>query len=191
MARTPASRSRLRTVVRTWWPLARSCATQWLPIKPDPPVTSTTLIIASDPADGFRYGRFGNQSECRQRAKGRRRAAFRSHKICARTSAAEKAQRLLHEFAMILEDTAVSGIREDTQLGIGQRLEERERIDRRHHDVVVAVGDECRLLDRAQRSVGARAFAPLDDGCGLRLRGLAAGSRIAIVLARLQPPKKP
>ena len=43
---------------------------------------------------------------------------------------------------MILEDAAVPRIRENAELCIRQRLEERDRIDGRHHDVIVAVGDE-------------------------------------------------
>src|SRR5260221_14495928 len=45
MARTSPSRFRLRTVVRTRWPAARSCKMQWLAMKPDPPVTRMVLIV--------------------------------------------------------------------------------------------------------------------------------------------------
>src|ERR1700676_1282482 len=44
MARTSPSRFRLGTVVRTRSPAARSCRMEWLPMKPDPPVTKTVLI---------------------------------------------------------------------------------------------------------------------------------------------------
>src|SRR3954468_16767270 len=47
IARTSGSRLRLRTVVRTVWPSANSCRMQKLPTNPDPPVTSTALIVAS------------------------------------------------------------------------------------------------------------------------------------------------
>ena len=90
---------------------------------------------------------------------------------------------------MILEDAAVPRIRENAEPCIRQRLKERDRIDGRHHDVIVAVGDENGMADRAQLFC-AVAFAPLNDCGALRLRRLVAGSRIAIVLARLQARKK-
>ena len=33
-------------MARTWWPAASSCRMQWLPMKPEPPVTSTMLTCA-------------------------------------------------------------------------------------------------------------------------------------------------
>src|SRR6476646_10427780 len=77
------------------------------------------------------------------------------------TSACEEPQRLLREFPMILEDAAVPRIRENAELCIRQRLEKRDRIDGRHHDVIVAVGDENGMADRAQLFWSV-AFAPLN-----------------------------
>ena len=55
IARTSASRARLRTVVRTSWPAASNCRMQWLPMNPEPPVTRTLVMrFSASPAPKIR-----------------------------------------------------------------------------------------------------------------------------------------
>ena len=58
----------------------------------------------------------------------------------------EESERLLNEGGMVLEDAAVPGVRENAQLRIRQPAGELERVERRHHHVVIAIGDQHRLI---------------------------------------------
>ena len=50
------------------------------------------------------------------------------------------------EYAVVLEDSAVAGVGVDDELGAGDATVHVLVEDRRHHAVVVAVGDECWLV---------------------------------------------
>ena len=54
----------------------------------------------------------------------------------------------------------MTGIRIDDQLCIRNVLSQRERVDRRHHDVIVAVHDQRGLLDFLEIGVTLPAGAP-------------------------------
>jgi len=67
-------------------------------------------------------------------------------------SVLKEPQRLVDKHIVILEDGAVSGIRENAELSIGQLAGQFHGIDCRRHDVVVAVNDQNGLLDGAERA---------------------------------------
>ena len=61
---------------------------------------------------------------------------------------------MIGECAGVLKQRPMTGVWVDDELRIGQMRAERERVHRRDHDVVVPVGDEYRLRDPLQFSVG-------------------------------------
>jgi hypothetical protein len=66
-------------------------------------------------------------------------------------------------------------------------FEERNRVGRRHHDVVIAIDDQGRLLNGAWVDLfGAGRQSPHRDGLDLRLDGLVAGRRVQVLLSRRQ-----
>jgi hypothetical protein len=62
----------------------------------------------------------------------------------------EEARNLLHERRCTLKERAVAGVGIETELRVAKLFEERNGIRRRHHDVVVAIDDQGRLLDGAR-----------------------------------------
>ena len=77
-----------------------------------------------------------------------------------------------NEFAVVLEDSAVSGVGVDDELGACDPAVHIFGEDRRDHAVVVAVGDQCRLGD--PRQVGGCGASPPFDRLQLSLEGLDA-----------------
>jgi hypothetical protein len=77
--------------------------------------------------------------------------------------------------ASVLKQRSMTRVRVDDELRIGQMRAESERIDGGNHDVVISVGDEYRLRDLLQISVGlASGLLPSSHRCELgssRLRG--------------------
>jgi hypothetical protein len=59
----------------------------------------------------------------------------------------EELERLVDELLVVLEDSAVAGVRVDHQLVVGQTSGHVEGVRRRQHPVVVAVGEEHGLAD--------------------------------------------
>src|SRR5258708_23282463 len=73
-------------------------------------------------------------------------------------------------------------IRVDDELRIRDVLTKRERIDCRHHNVVVAVHDERRLADGPELVIPLSArLAPFADGCGLRLHGCGRRGWVSVL----------
>ena len=61
---------------------------------------------------------------------------------------------MIGECAGVLKQRPMTGVWVDDELRIGQMRAERERVHRRDHDVVVPVGDQHRLSNLLQLSVG-------------------------------------
>src|SRR5882762_7539038 len=73
-------------------------------------------------------------------------------------------------------------IRVDDELRIRDVLTKRERVNCRHHNVVVAVHDERRLADGSELGIPLSArLAPFADGCGLRLHGFGRRGRLSVL----------
>ena len=81
----------------------------------------------------------------------------------------------------VLKLRAVSGIRIQDQLSVGNVLLQSEGVDARHHDVVVAVRHQRGLRNVPQIGVALAArLRPVDDGGDLTFHGLDGGRRISI-----------
>ena len=82
----------------------------------------------------------------------------------------------------ILELRSVPGIGIDDQLRIRDVLLQVEGIDRRHHDVVMAVNHQRRLTDLFKIGEAlATWLGPFYDRCHLCLHGLGRGRRILVL----------
>src|SRR5258708_27041960 len=83
-------------------------------------------------------------------------------------------------------------IRVDDELRIRDVLTKRERIDCRHHDVVVAFHDERRLADGPELVIPLSArLAPSAYGCGLRLHGCERQVWIRVLSLIAPRPESP
>jgi hypothetical protein len=91
---------------------------------------------------------------------------------------------LLDEGGMVLEDAAVPGVRENAQLCFRQSTRELERVERRHHHVVIAVDDQDRMLDRPER--GDITLSSGLDRRNLSLNGFVAYWRVNVLGAFFQ-----
>src|SRR5260370_28136001 len=83
-------------------------------------------------------------------------AAFNNSRLriaddLALISVLKEPQRLVDKHIVILEDGAVSGVRENAELSIGQLAGQFHGIDCRHHDVVVAVNDQNGMFNCGKR----------------------------------------
>ena len=98
----------------------------------------------------------------------------------------EEAECLLNEGGVVLEDAAVPGIRKNAQLRIRQPAGEFERVRRRHHHVVIAIGDQDGMLDLPKRR--GVTLPPGLDRRNLRLNGFVAYGRVEVLGAFFQAP---
>lgn len=96
----------------------------------------------------------------------------------------EEGKRLLNKGGMVLEDAAVPGVRENTQLCIRQPAGEFERVERGHHRVVIPIDDQDRVLSRPQRR--GIALSPGMDRRNLSLNGFVADGRVKLLGAFFQ-----
>src|SRR6266851_124296 len=85
---------------------------------------------------------------------------------------------------MVLEDATVPGVRENAQLCIRQSAGEFERVERRHHHVVIAIDDQDRMLDRPE--LGGVTLSPGLDRRNLSLNGFVAYGRVEVLRAFFQ-----
>jgi hypothetical protein len=96
-------------------------------------------------------------------------------------SVLKEPQRLVDKHIVILEDGAVSGIRENAELSIGQLAGQFHGIDCRRHDVVVAVNDQNGLLDGAEGACSRH--PPFRDRRDLGVNGFVRHRYVAVLLA--------
>src|ERR1700738_1335414 len=68
--------------------------------------------------------------------------------------------RVRYEKLWILEQSAMAGVRIHNQLSIRNVLRKRERVDCGHHDVVIAVPQPRRLVDRLQIGIALASRLP-------------------------------
>src|SRR6266478_3659893 len=113
-------------------------------------------------------------------------AAFNNSRLriaedLALISVLKEPQRLVDKHIVILEDGAVSGIRENAELSIGQLAGQFHGIDCRRHDVVVAVNDQNGLLDDAERACSRH--PPFRDRRDLGVNGFVRHRYVAVLLA--------
>src|SRR5216684_7802148 len=85
---------------------------------------------------------------------------------------------------MVLEDATVPGVRENAQLCIRQPAGELERVERRHHHVVIAIDDQDWMLNRPER--GGITLSPGLDRRSLSLNGFVAYGRVKVLGAFFQ-----
>src|SRR6476660_7965803 len=103
------------------------------------------------------------------------------------TSRVQKQSRVFDEELRVLVVRAVIGVGVDDQLRIRHVLLHDERVHRGHDDVVTAVHDECRLLDRLQIVVGPLLLdAPLANRFDLGRRHLVVHFGIAALLPKMR-----
>src|SRR5216684_7599095 len=96
----------------------------------------------------------------------------------------EESECLLNEGGMVLEDATVPGVRENAQLCIRQSASEFERVERRHHHVVIAIDDQDRMLNRPElRGI---TLSPGLDRRSLSLNGFVAYGRVKVLGAFFQ-----
>src|SRR5712671_861888 len=113
-------------------------------------------------------------------------AAFNNSRLriaedLALISVLKEPQRLVDKHIVILEDGAVSGIRENAELSIGQLAGQFHGIDCRRHDVVIAVNDQNGLLDDAERACSRH--PPFRDRRDLGVNGFVRHRYVAVLLA--------
>jgi hypothetical protein len=78
-----------------------------------------------------------------------------------------------HKELGVLEMGTMPGVRVHNELRIGNVLRERERVNRRHHDVVMSVYDKSWLFDCFQIGIAlSSGLTPLHQGRELALHGL-------------------
>jgi hypothetical protein len=86
------------------------------------------------------------------------------------------------EVVGVLEQEAVAGVGVNPQLRVRQPVGEQVRIARRHHAVVVAVGDEYGLRDASEPVELARfGDAPCVDRVQLRVARRERSGRVAVL----------
>jgi hypothetical protein len=93
-------------------------------------------------------------------------------------------ERLLNEKGVVLENTAMPGIRKNAQLCIRQPAGQFERVDRRHQNIVVAISDQDGMLDCGKRN--AIALAPGMDRYNLGLNCFVGNGRISVLRPLLE-----
>src|ERR1700694_4536824 len=101
----------------------------------------------------------------------------------------QESQGLVEKRAVILEDSAMSSIRKNAQLGVWQLARQLHRIDRWHHYVSVAVRHQHRVLDTVQRG-RLRRHAPLGNRGHLSNDGLLCCRQIAVLLSSVETLEK-
>ncbi len=74
-------------------------------------------------------------------------------------------------------------IRENAQFRIRQFTLQFHGVDCRHHDILVTIGHQDRMIDGAHRP---RRHSPFGDGGDLGMDGLVRHRRVAVVLAQVQ-----
>src|SRR6202521_3960586 len=100
--------------------------------------------------------------------------------------------RVRYEKLWILEQRAMTGVRIHNQLRIRNVLRKRERVDCGHHDIVIAVHHQRRLLDRLQIGIAfASRLRPFRHSSLLRLHCLNRRRRISILALMTPLPKCP
>jgi hypothetical protein len=86
----------------------------------------------------------------------------------------------------VLEQRSVTGVGVDDEFGVRNTLRHQIGVDRGHHDVVAAIDDK-RWLANAGKLLQriASCLIPIEDGCNLGIKRLAAGWPIWIRGARV------
>src|SRR5260221_12404295 len=86
----------------------------------------------------------------------------------------------------------MTGVGIHNQLCVRNVLRKRERVDCGHHDVVIAIHHQRRLLDRLQIGIAfASWLPPFHQSCLLRLHSLNRRRRISILALMTPLPKSP
>src|SRR5438552_10549951 len=96
----------------------------------------------------------------------------------------EELESLLDELLVVLEDSAVAGVRVDHQLVVRQTSGHVERVRRRQHPVVIAVREQHGMCDL--REVVRLLLAPAAAGLELREVRANGGRRVAVDPALLE-----
>src|SRR6266498_5451618 len=100
-------------------------------------------------------------------------------------SSREELQSLWDELVVKLEDAAVPRVGIDLELAVRQALGQVDRVERRHHAVVIAVGNEDWLLDGGQ--IGRLLHTPGVNGLELGAKGYERNRLVAVLGPLLQP----
>src|SRR6266511_213235 len=100
-------------------------------------------------------------------------------------SSREELQSLWDELVVKLEDAAVPRVGIDLELAVRQALGQVDRVERRHHAVVIAVGNEDWLLDGGQ--IGRLLHTPGVNGLELGAKGYDRNRLVAVLGPLLQP----
>ena len=95
---------------------------------------------------------------------------------------------MLSEQRVVLEQEAVSGIRIENELGVGQALRQDKRVHGRDDQIMAAAGDQHRVRYFSEPRVGRVLVAiPAGQGRSLSLHPRTREKRIALACSPLEP----
>ena len=95
---------------------------------------------------------------------------LKAHRVREARSALQKERGVLAEQRVVLEEKAVSGIRIEDELGVGQALRQAYRVHRQDDEIMAPARHQHRVRHFAQPGVGGvLTLTPAGQGCALRL----------------------